>query len=237
MSTSLLNHNNTASQSEAQLDLDALHKQLLQLSGKERRGYWIVKRIFDILFSAAALICLSPLYLLLSVLIYLDDPHGSPIYSQIRLGRKGKPFRFYKFRSMVVNADQMLDELKEQNEKDGPVFKMSEDPRITRLGRFLRKFSLDELPQFWNVLKGDMSVVGPRPALPEEVQKYTKYQLERLLVTPGLTCYWQTKENRDSISFEEWVDLDIQYIRERSFLLDLKLILRTFKVLFTGQGH
>ncbi len=219
------------------LDFDQLHEQLVRLSGRERQVYWLVKRIFDIVFSIIALICLSPVFLILAILIYVDDPHGSPIYPQTRVGRKGKLFRFYKFRTMVVGADQMLADLQGYNEKDGPVFKIKNDPRITRVGKFLRRTSLDELPQFWNVLKGDMSLVGPRPALPEEVEQYSRYQKERLLVTPGLTCYWQTKHNRDQISFDDWVDMDIQYILNRSFLLDLKLILLTVKVVLTGEGE
>ena len=215
---------------------ETLHEALVRLSGREKSGYWMVKRTFDIVFSALAMILLSPVYLMLSLMIFLDDPHGSPIYVQERIGRKGKPFRFYKFRTMVVEADQMLDSLKDCNEKDGPAFKIKNDPRITRVGRFLRRTSLDELPQFWNVLRGDMSIVGPRPPLPREVELYTGYQMDRLLVTPGLTCYWQTRKTRDDISFDDWVALDIRYILERSFMLDLKLILLTVKVVLTGEG-
>lgn len=202
------------------------------------RRYLINKRIFDIVFSLAVLILLSPVYLIMALLIVLDDPHAGPIYAQTRVGKDGKPFRFYKFRTMVKDADRMLDSLLDLNEKrDGPAFKIKDDPRITRVGRFLRKTSLDELPQFWNVLKGDMSVVGPRPPLPHEVAQYNSYHMQRLSVTPGLTCYWQTKKNRDSISFEDWVEMDLQYIRERSYLLDLKLIFLTVKVVTTGQGQ
>ena len=123
------------------------------------------------------------------------------------------------------------------NEKDGPAFKIEDDPRLTRVGHFIRKTSLDELPQFWNVLKGDMTIVGPRPPLPEEVAQYNRYHRLRLLVAPGLTCYWQTQPNRDAVSFDEWVAMDIQYIRDRNFLLDLKLILRTVLIMFSGQGE
>lgn len=202
------------------------------------RRYLINKRIFDIVFSLAVLILLSPVYLILALLIVLDDPHAGPIYAQTRVGKDGKPFRFYKFRTMVKDADRMLDSLLDLNEKrDGPAFKIKDDPRITRVGRFLRKTSLDELPQFFNVLKGDMSVVGPRPPLPHEVAQYSPYHMQRLSVTPGLTCYWQTRKNRDAIQFEDWVEMDLQYIRERSYLLDLKLILLTVKVVTTGQGQ
>ena len=202
------------------------------------RRYLINKRIFDIVFSLAVLILLSPVYLILALLIVLDDPHAGPIYAQTRVGKDGKPFRFYKFRTMVKDADRMLDSLLDLNEKrGGPAFKIKDDPRITRMGRFLRKTSLDELPQFFNVLKGDMSVVGPRPPLPHEVAQYSPYHMQRLSVTPGLTCYWQTSQNRDAIQFEDWVEMDLQYIRERSYLLDLKLILLTVKVVTTGQGQ
>lgn len=202
------------------------------------RRYLINKRIFDIVFSLAVLILLSPVYLILALLIVLDDPHAGPIYAQTRVGKDGKPFRFYKFRTMVKDADRMLDSLLDLNEKrGGPAFKIKDDPRITRVGRFLRKTSLDELPQFFNVLRGDMSVVGPRPPLPHEVAQYSPYHMQRLSVTPGLTCYWQTRKNRDAIQFEDWVEMDLQYIRERSYLLDLKLILLTVKVVTTGQGQ
>lgn len=206
-------------------------------SCKKSRGYLCLKRVFDIASSLLALIVLSPIFLLFSLIIFIDDPHGSPFYSQERVGLNGRIFKFWKFRSMVVNADKMLEELSAQNEKDGPVFKIKDDPRITRVGKFIRKTSIDELPQLWNVLKGEMSVVGPRPALPNEVDQYNDYQRMRLLVTPGLTCYWQASKNRDSIGFDQWVDLDIKYIQDRSFWLDIKLIFLTIKAVFTGQGE
>lgn len=237
MSVTPLADENIANLPEPDIDLDALHEELVRLSDRHRRWYWAVKRTFDILFSAGVLVFLSPLYLALTLIIWLDDPHGSPIYAQTRIGRKERPFKFYKFRSMVVGADQMLDGLQDLNEKAGPAFKIKDDPRITRIGRFIRRTSLDELPQFWNVLKGDMTIVGPRPPLPEEVAQYNRYHRQRQLVTPGLTCYWQTCENRDAISFDDWVAMDIQYIRDRNFLLDLKLILLTVKVMITGQGE
>ena len=220
---------------EPDIDLDALREELVDLT-KHKRSYWFFKRTFDILFSAGVLLVFSPLYLLLALIIFLDDPHGSPIYTQMRIGRKGQLFRFYKFRSMVVNADELKASLQAQNEKEGPAFKIKDDPRITRVGRFIRRTSLDELPQFWNVLKGDMTIVGPRPALPEEVAQYNRYHKLRQLITPGLTCYWQIQPNRDDISFDDWIALDIQYIRDRNFLLDLKLILLTVKAMFCSQG-
>ena len=221
---------------EPDIDLDALREELMELT-RQKRYYWFFKRTFDILFSAAVLLVFSPVYLLLALIIFLDDPHGSPIYTQMRIGRKGRLFRFYKFRSMVVNADALKASLQDQNEKEGPAFKIKNDPRITRVGRFIRRTSLDELPQFWNVLKGDMTIVGPRPALPEEVAQYNRYHKLRQLITPGLTCYWQIQPNRDDISFDDWIALDIQYIRDRNFLLDLKLILLTVKAMFCSQGN
>lgn len=199
-------------------------------------AYLFVKRLFDIVCSFLALVVLSPLFLLVALIIFIDDPHGSPFYSQQRVGKDGRLFRFWKFRSMVVNADELRAELEKDNEKDGPVFKIKDDPRITRVGKFIRKTSIDELPQLWNVLKGDMSIVGPRPPLPKEVETYDEYESQRLLVTPGLTCYWQARDSRDDIGFDDWVDLDVQYIRDRSAWVDLKLIFRTVWVVFSGQG-
>lgn len=222
---------------EPDIDLDALHAELAPLSDKHRRYYWACKRIFDIIFSTAVLFFLSPLYLVLSLLIFLDDPHGSPIYVQTRIGRKGRPFRIYKFRTMIVGAEKLRPGLQDLNEKQGPAFKIKNDPRVTRVGRFLRRTSLDELPQFWNVLRGDMTIVGPRPPLPDEVAQYNRYHRLRQLITPGLTCYWQIQKDRDSIAFDDWVAMDIQYIRDRNFLLDLKLILQTIWVVLTGQGE
>lgn len=204
---------------------------------KKRRLYYILKRIFDFTTSLIALIVLSPLFLILSLLIFIDDPHGSPFFVQRRVGKNDRYFRFYKFRTMVVNAESMLSDLQEQNEKDGPVFKIKNDPRITRIGKFLRRTSLDELPQLINILKGDMSIVGPRPALPREVEKYSAVHSQRLLVKPGFTCYWQVSRNRDDISFDEWMELDLKYIRDQSFWLDIKLIFKTFIVVLTGQGN
>lgn len=213
-----------------------INQDLKQLSGKEKKIYWAVKRAFDIVCSAAALLVFGPVFLLIGILIYLDDPNGSCFYSQDRVGRNGQIFKMWKFRSMVVNADKMLDELRDKNEKDGPVFKIKDDPRVTRIGHFIRKTSIDELPQLWNVLKGDMSIVGPRPALPDEVALYNEFQQQRLLVTPGLTCYWQVSANRDDIGFDEWVEMDIRYIYDRSWLLDLKLILKTVRAVFHMEG-
>lgn len=204
---------------------------------EKRSIYYFFKRLFDIAASLLAIILLSPLLLTVSILIFLDDPHGSPIFVQQRVGLNGKVFRFYKFRSMIVNAESLLSELKDKNEKDGPVFKIKNDPRITRIGKFIRRTSIDELPQLFNILKGDMSFVGPRPALPKEVEQYSPYHRQRLLVKPGLTCYWQASSERDDISFDEWMALDVKYIIDQSFGLDIRLIFKTFKVVFTGQGR
>lgn len=200
------------------------------------KGYLAAKRCFDVVMSLLALILLSPLFLVLAVIIFVDDPHGSPIFSQIRVGKDGRLFRFYKFRSMIVNAEDMLEQLQDQNEMEGPAFKIKDDPRITRIGKFIRKTSLDELPQLVNVLKGELSLVGPRPPLPREVEQYTPKQMKRLTVKPGLTCYWQTQPHRNSLSFDQWLALDLQYINERSALVDLKILFATVKVVFHGDG-
>ena len=206
-----------------------------QLSSK--KGYWVLRRGQDIVFSALALLLLWPWMLLLALIVYLDDPHGSPIFSQVRCGRDGKLFKMYKFRSMYVDAENRLHELLKENEMDGPAFKMKDDPRITRVGRFIRKTSLDELPQLWNVLVGDMSIVGPRPALPREVEQYTELQKQRMFVTPGLTCYWQTMPKRNDISFDDWMELDLKYIQERSFWVDWKIIFKTVIAVLHREGE
>lgn len=176
---------------------------------EDRVAYRFVKRAFDIVFSAAVLVVFCWLFAVIAILIKVDDPKGPVFFSQERVGKDGRTFRMLKFRSMCVDAEDKLAELRELNEKTGPVFKIAEDPRITRVGKWLRKLSLDELPQFINVLRADMSIVGPRPALPAEVATYNDYQCQRLLVKPGMTCYWQTRRNRDSVTFDEWVDLDL----------------------------
>lgn len=203
---------------------------------KDHRLYWVVRRAQDIFFSALALIVLFPILLIIGIAIVIDNPKAGPIFSQCRIGRDGKPFKFYKFRSMYPDAETRLNELLDKNEMDGPVFKIKDDPRITRVGRFIRKVGLDELPQLWNILKGDMSIVGPRPALPREVEQYSEYERQRLYVTPGLSCYWQITPRRNDLSFEEWLELDIKYIQERSFLVDWKIIFKTVKVCLTGEG-
>ncbi len=198
------------------------------------RPYNAAKRFFDILLSLCGLLVLSPLFLITVVAIRLDSK-GPAFYSQKRIGKNGKPFKMYKFRSMCVDAEKQLEKLAALNERDGPAFKITEDPRVTRVGRFIRKTCIDELPQLLNILKGDMSLVGPRPPLPNEVAMYTPYQMRRLGVTPGLTCYWQVTKGEDT-SFEEWVELDLKYIRDRSLKTDVKILFWTARVVLLGKG-
>ena len=201
------------------------------------RRYWVLRRAQDIVFSLLALILLAPLALLISLAIVLDSPGDGAIFRQRRVGRNGKLFWLYKFRTMCPDAEEQLNELLSQNQMDGPVFKIKDDPRITRVGRFLRKTSLDELPQLLNVLRGDMSIVGPRPALPREVELYNDYQRQRLYVTPGLSCYWQIAPHRNEMSFDEWVALDLKYIQERSFWVDWKIIFLTVRAMLMKYGE
>lgn len=201
------------------------------------KNYWFVRRTQDIILSLAGLLLLWPLMLVVAVVIMIDSPGAGPIFTQIRVGRDGKEFKFYKFRSMYPDAEKRLSELLQYNEMDGPAFKIKNDPRITRVGKFIRMTSIDELPQLWNVLRGDMSIVGPRPGLPREVEQYDDYARQRLLVQPGLTCYWQTQPYRNRLSFEEWVELDVKYIKERSFLTDWKIILSTFGAVLGMNGE
>ena len=204
---------------------------------EDRYAYRFVKRAFDVVFSLVVFAVFSWLFAIIALLIKLDDPKGPVFFRQERVGKDGRTFYMYKFRSMCVDAEEKLAELKALNEKTGPVFKMHDDPRVTHVGKWLRKLSLDELPQFVNVLLGDMSVVGPRPALPAEVATYDAYQAQRLLVKPGLTCYWQAHRNRDAITFDEWVDLDLLYIEKCSAWNDLKLVIQTIGVVLTAQGN
>jgi exopolysaccharide biosynthesis polyprenyl glycosylphosphotransferase len=197
-------------------------------------GYLFFKRLFDIVLSSLALVALSPLFLAVAIAIKLDSK-GPVIYSQLRAGKGGKIFTFYKFRSMFMDADQKQMLLLSRNEADGPVFKIADDPRITKVGRFLRKTSIDEFPQLINILRGEMSIVGPRPPLLREMVQYTPEQMHRLDVKPGLTCYWQIS-GRSDLSFEKWMELDFQYIRERSLWTDFKIILKTFPAVLSERG-
>ena len=204
---------------------------------RSHRRYWVLRRAQDIVFSLLALILLAPMALLISLAIVLDSPGDGAIFRQRRVGRDGKLFWLYKFRTMCPDAEEQLNELLSQNQMDGPVFKIKGDPPITRVGRFLRKTSLDELPQLLNVLQGDMSIVGPRPALPREVELYSDYQRQRLYVTPGLSCYWQIAPHRNEMSFDEWVALDMKYIQERSFWVDWKIIFLTVRAMLMKYGE
>jgi exopolysaccharide biosynthesis polyprenyl glycosylphosphotransferase len=188
----------------------------------------------DIALSTIGLVLCIPLFTAVAIAIKRDSP-GPVIFKQQRVGKDGKKFTMYKFRTMVVNAEEMLDELLDENEADGPVFKIKEDPRITKSGKWLRKTSIDELPQLWNVLKGDMSLVGPRPPLEREVAKYDNYQRQRLSVKPGITCYWQVS-GRSNISFDEWVELDIKYIQEQGLWTDIKLLFKTVGAVLRKDG-
>jgi lipopolysaccharide/colanic/teichoic acid biosynthesis glycosyltransferase len=196
--------------------------------------YYRRKRILDLLGSATLLVLTFPLFALIALLVKATS-RGPVFYTCERTGLCGRKFRFVKFRSMYVDADRMLQRLKEQNEKDGPIFKMKHDPRITPLGRILRKYSLDELPQLVSVLMGDMSLVGPRPPLPHEVEQYDSRTLQRLTVKPGITCYWQIM-GRSDLSFQEWIELDLKYIDEMSVWTDLKILVKTPWAVLQGKG-
>lgn len=196
--------------------------------------YSFVKRAFDIFGSVLFLVIFFWIYIAVAIAIKLDD-HGPVFYVSERIGKNGKPFRFYKFRSMKVDADQYLDEIKHMNEMKGDLFKIKDDPRITRIGRFIRRTSLDELPQMFNVLKGDMSFVGPRPPLPNEVANYTDEAFIKLSVIGGLTCYWQIS-GRSTIDFDGMVALDKKYVEERSFWTDIKILFGTIPAVIKGEG-
>lgn len=216
-----------------QIDQRAKHGPIV-VRPRKQYLYRFFKRFFDTILSTLGLICLSPLFLILAIWIMIDD-FGSPFYSQVRIGKNGRRFRMWKLRSMVKNADALKKELLDQNEIEGAMFKMKDDPRITRVGHFIRKYSLDELPQLFNVLKGDMSLVGPRPPLPEEVAQYTDYQKQRLLVTPGCTGLWQVTV-RNEADFDEMVDIDLNYIQQRGFMMDLWILVMTVKIMIKPNG-
>ncbi|VYU30594.1 exopolysaccharide biosynthesis polyprenyl glycosylphosphotransferase [Clostridium tertium] len=207
----------------------------VETKNKENRIiYEFLKRTLDIMGSLCGLILLSPVIMIISILIKLES-NGPIFFSQKRVGLNGKEFNMYKFRSMVVNAEELKEKLKSKNEMSGPMFKIKDDPRITKVGKFIRKTSIDELPQLVNVLKGEMSLVGPRPSLPNEVKEFESWMLRRLDVKPGITCYWQVM-GRNNIDFENWMKLDIKYVNERNFWLDIKLIFKTFFVLFGDKN-
>ena len=196
--------------------------------------YKWIKRAFDIVAASVALVVLSPVFLLTALAIVLED--GGPVFfTQLRTGKDMKPFKIYKFRSMYKNAESMFERMQAQNEQTGHAFKIKDDPRITHVGRFIRRYSIDELPQLLNIIKGDMSVVGPRPILTSQMEACNAYEKQRTIVRPGLTCYWQVS-GRARIKWDRWVELDLQYIQDMSILKDLELIIRTFPAIFGKDG-
>lgn len=236
VSGAVVDRNETAEEAPESVDSLAEEKVKVDFIYEEKPFYDFIKRVFDIFFSVLALIVLCPLFIIISVVIMIHDRNLKPFFIQNRCGRNGKQFKFYKFRTMCVDAESKLEQLQEKNEMDGPVFKITEDPRITKIGKVLRATGIDELPQLWNILKGDMSFVGPRPPIPKEVEQYSDTDRLRLLVNPGLTCYWQVQPKRNSISFEKWMELDRKYIQQRSFWVDIKLILKTAVSVFNREG-
>ncbi|MEG1905834.1 MAG: sugar transferase [Gordonibacter sp.] len=199
-----------------------------------KSSYRFLKRTFDIFFSTSALIALAVPSILLCIAIRIESP-GAPLYRQTRVGIQGRLFTMYKFRSMVAGSDNQLGSLLPLNEVDGPLFKIKQDPRVTRIGRFIRKYSIDEIPQFANVLIGNMTLVGPRPALPREVAQYDTKSIKRLCVKPGLTGYWQIS-GRNMLSFEDSIDLDLRYIAECCISADLKTLAKTLPAVLSGRG-
>ena len=196
--------------------------------------YEICKRTIDIIGAGLGLILLSPIIAIVACAVKVTSK-GPIFFSQKRVGKNGELFEMYKFRSMVVNAEELKGNLEDQNEMSGPMFKIKDDPRVTKVGKFIRKTSIDELPQLWNVLKGDMSLVGPRPSLPKEVEQFDNWMFKRLSVRPGLTCYWQVS-GRNNIDFEDWMKLDCRYLDERNLWIDIKLIFKTVFVLFGDKN-
>ncbi len=215
--------------------IESTQQEKVYVAPAEKPVYDVCKRIFDLVMSIFALIVLSPVFFAVAVAIKLEDG-GKVFYSQERLTKGGRPFKMFKFRSMCPDADKKLEELLKYNEMDGPAFKMAKDPRITKVGHFIRRTSIDELPQLINIIKGDMSIIGPRPPLPREVAQYTPYQMHRLDVITGLACYHECQGRSDCHDFDEWVESDLKYIRERSMLTDLKVIFWTIRIVLTGKG-
>ena len=201
---------------------------------RESRAYIALKRVTDFMVALFLLALFLPIIPIVTILIKLDS-HGPILFKQKRIGKNGKEFNFYKFRSMVTGAETVIGALRPLSGVDGPVFKIKDDPRITHVGRFLRRSSLDELPQLINVLRGDMSIVGPRPNLPSEVSQYLPWQKRRLDVTPGITCFWQIA-GRSHIGFQEWMRLDLEYVRKRSYITDLKIMLKTVPAVIARKG-
>ena len=194
-----------------------------------------IKKIMDIGVSLLMIVCLSPILLIIAILIKTTS-EGPVVFKQSRVGLRGRQFGLYKFRTMIVNAEKLKKELEAENEADGPVFKIKDDPRVTKIGKFLRRTGLDELPQLFNILKGEMSLIGPRPPLPSETAQYKRWQLRRLSVKPGLSCFWQIKPDRNNIKFEKWMELDLAYIDNWSLRLDFIILLKTIKTVFLRTG-
>ena len=215
-------------------ELSKLKMDAAQIWRNKPLGYKFIKRAFDITASCAGLALLSPVFLVTAIAIIHED--GWPVFfTQPRTGKDMKSFRFYKFRSMYKDAPERLKELMKENEQTGPAFKMKNDPRITKVGHFIRKYSIDELPQLVNIIKGDMSIVGPRPILDFQMEAADIYDQQRMAVRPGLSCYWQIS-GRAGITWEQWVEMDLQYIRDMSVWTDLKIILMTIPAVLRGEG-
>ena len=244
---SVLNNEHNSTVYDTSRDTNVLRKELVYtedverdysdyiiINYKEHRSYFVIKRLMDMIFSIIALIILTPLFLCIIIAIRIETK-GKAIFSQSRTGKNGKEFKMYKFRSMYNDAEQWRQKLLEQNEMDGPVFKIAKDPRVTKVGRFIRKTSIDELPQLINIIKGDMSIVGPRPLVIYETEEFDYYENLRHQVKPGLTCYWQIN-GRNDVSFHRWIRLDMKYLKEMNLWTDLKIIMKTFGVVFTGKG-
>ena len=214
--------------------MEGIRVEFDNIDENKKRIYEISKRAIDIIGAGSGLLLLSPVIAIVACAVKFTSK-GPIFFSQKRVGKNGKLFDMYKFRSMVVNAEELKEKLAHQNEMSGPMFKMKDDPRVTKVGKFIRKTSLDELPQLWNVLKGDMSLVGPRPSLPKEVKQFEKWMYKRLTVKPGLTCFWQVS-GRNNIDFEDWMKLDIRYVEERNLWIDIILIFKTVFVLFGDKN-
>ncbi len=214
------------------LNADRYHMQ--EVYRRKNPVYLRIKRGMDVLLSATALVCLSPVFLATAAAIKIEDK-GHVFFSQPRAGKDMKPFRIYKFRSMRTDADEKLSEMLKDNEQTGHAFKIKDDPRITKVGKVIRRFSIDELPQLINIIKGDMSIVGPRPILTFQMEECNQYERQRLVVQPGLTCYWQIG-GRANIQWEDWVELDLDYIENMSLLTDIKIIVKTIPAVFDREG-
>ncbi|HJP83304.1 MAG TPA: sugar transferase [Fimbriimonadaceae bacterium] len=219
---------------QTQSAFDTVGRGITEVIPRRPVPYRVWKRGFDLAVASILLVLLLPVFVLIAIVVKATS-RGSVFYASKRVGRCGKQFRFLKFRTMYQDADQHLAELKDANEKDGPIFKMKNDPRTTPVGKFLRKYSLDELPQLIHVVRGDMSMVGPRPPVPHEVEQYDEFARQRLTIKPGMTCYWQI-QGRSNLTFDEWMQLDNKYIHEMSFWTDVKILAQTPLVVFRGDG-